>query len=150
MRLTLFDENKPLFVALGKIHLDSKYDDSNVSKLRHYKLINSDNSLTLRGKKFLYAFTLDIPVTALEMLIISYDHRCIQTCKDLIPMTSDVFLSVFANLKISAARNNIKILVDANLLRRVFCKHYIITDYAYENLKHHNYDIMEIKDTLEC
>lgn len=149
MQFVHSDECPLLYDTLQKLSKHSKCCDENISKLRHHKLINNDCSLTLRGKKFMYASMLNIPVTALEILIVAYDHRKIQTCTEIIPMSSDVILTVFKTLRTSGRFKNIKILVDSNLLRKIFCKHFLITDSAFTTLGNYDKDISEIEDALE-
>lgn len=140
-------ESELLFSTIDKVYKNSKYGDENISKLIFHKLINTDNSLTLRGKKFMFASMLKISIRELEILIMAYDHRNTQKSDNITPMSFDVIASIMP-LKKSTIYGCLKTLVNNNHLDDVLCKHFIIADSTYNILKRCDGDIMEIEKTL--
>ena len=112
-------------------------------------MIDSECSLTVKGKIVLYAGLLDIPIRSFQVLVMCYVYQKASLSKPL-PMHYVLFHRLFRGKSRCNIHYYIRPLVSKNLVQRHHNKLIGITKSAYGKLKQHDADFVEINDSFEC
>ncbi len=76
-------------------------------------------------------------------------HKKSQTGKSAHPVFYKLVESFFGDKPTSNMYACIRHLIDNNFVKRHYCQHIAITDFAYDTLRQYDGDIVEIESTFE-
>ncbi len=141
-------DNSMNFMALQMLHRGEACHYQQKKQLKRLGFIRADCSLTVKGKMLIYSDMLGIPILSFKILAILYCHKCMQSASNHMPASQDLFLFLFTKKSSNYMSMCMTSLKKLNLAEKCSCRYIRITDSAFEILKKHDADIVEIESTF--